>query len=159
MTKKMTTIITREMKEKFIERIITNSSFWLNEQTSSVKVLTEMMRIQNFIVRNVNYHASFNRIDFYTCYDDAAIDNLCIALKKLITAIETNEETKVFENIRGYTFGDLETDHGVIQVYQKDKIVYAKTIQSLTPGEKDKLIASIKFNLWIIGNWRQNNHI
>ena len=152
-------IITREMKEKFIERVITNSSFWLNEHTTSVKVLTEMMRIQNFIVRNVNYHASFNRVDFYTCYDDADIDNLCIALNKLITAIETEKDTAIFENIRGYIFGDLETDHGVIQVYQKDKIVYAKTVQILTPGEQDKLIASIKFNLWIIGNWRQDNHI
>lgn len=155
----MTTIITTELKEKFIERIITNSSFWLNEQTSSVKVLTEMMRIQNFIVRNVNYHASFNRCDFYTCYDDTDIDNLCIALKKLITAIETNEEIEIFENIRGYIFGDLETEHGVVQVYQKNKIIYVKPVQSLTPGEKDKLIASIKFNLWIIGNWRQDNHI
>ena len=152
-------IITREMKEKFIERVITNSSFWLNEHTTSVKVLTEMMRIQNFIIRNINYHASFNRCDFYTCYDDADIDNLCIALNKLITAIETEKDTAIFENIRGYIFGDLETDHGVIQVYQKDKIVYAKTVQILTPGEQDKLIASIKFNLWIIGNWRQDNHI
>ena len=153
------TVITREMKEKFIERIITNSSFWLNEYTSSAKVLTEMMRIQNFIVRNVNYHASFNRIDFYTCYDDADIDNLCIVLKKLITAIETNEEIEIFENIRGYIFGDLGTEQGIVQVYQKNKIVYVKPVQSLTPGEKDKLIASIKFNLWIIGNWRQDNHI
>lgn len=152
-------IITTELKESLIERIITNSSFWLNEHTSSVKVLTEMMRIQNFIIRNINYHASFNRCDFYTCYDDADIDNLCIALNKLITAIETEKDTAIFENIRGYIFGDLETDHGVIQVYQKDKIVHAKTVQSLTPGEKDKLMASIKFNLWIIGNWRRDNHI
>lgn len=152
------TVITTELKEKFIERIITNSSFWLNEYTSSAKVLTEMMRIQNFIVRNVNYHASFNRVDFYTCYDDADIDNLCIALKKLITAIETNEETKVFENIRGYIFGDFERQ-GVIQVYQKDKIVYAKTIPDLTPEEKDKLISSIKYLLWIVGNWKQVNRI
>ena len=84
---------------------------------------------------------------------------MCIALNKLITAIETEKDTAIFENIRGYIFGDLETDHGVIQVYQKDKIVHAKTVQSLTPGEKDKLMASIKFNLWIIGNWRQDNHI
>lgn len=155
----MAMIITTEMKEKFIERIITNSSFWLNEYTRSVKVLTEMMHIQNFIIRNINYHASFNRIDCYTCYDDADIDNLCIALNKFITAIETNEETEVFENIRGYIFGDLETEHGVIQVYQKNKIVYVNPVQSLTPGEKDKLISSIKFNLWIIKNWRQDNHI
>ena len=153
------TVITREMKEKFIERIITNSSFWLNEYTSSVKVLTEMMRIQNFIIRNINYHASFNRVNFYTCYDETDIDNLCIALNKLITAIETNKETEVFENVRGYTFGDLETEHGIVQVYQKNKMIYVKTIQSLTPEEKEKLMASIKFNLWIIGNWRQDNHI
>ena len=152
-------IITTEHKESLIERIITNSSFWLNEQTSSVKVLTEMMRIQNFIIRNINYHASFNRVDFYTCYDDVDIDNLCIALNKIITAIETDKDTEIFENVRGYTFGDLETEHGVVQVYQKDKIVYVKPVQSLTPGEKDKLMASIKFNLWIIGNWRQDNHI
>ena len=152
-------IITTGMKEKFIERIITNSSFWLNERTGSIKVLTEMMRIQNFIIRNINYHASFNRVDFYTCYDDADIDNLCIALNKIITAIETNKETEVFENIRGYVFGDLETEHGIVQVYQKNKTIYVIPVQSLTPGEKDKLISSIKFNLWIIKNWRQDNHI
>lgn len=152
------TIITREMKESLIERILSNASFWLNS-ASPVKVLTEMMHIQNFIIRNINYHASFNKIDVYTCYDDTDLNNLCIALQKIITAIETGKDTAIFENIQGYTFGDLET-HGVIQVYQKDKIVYAKTIQQdLTPEERDKLTNSIKYLLWIIGNWKQVNRI
>lgn len=150
------TVITREMKESLIERILSNSSFWLND-TSPVKVLAEMMRVQNFIIRNINYHASFNRIDTYTCYDDADIDNLCIALQKIVKAIETDKETKIFENIQGYNFGDFERQ-GVIQVYQKDKIVYA-TIQDLTPEERDKLTNSIKYLLWIVGNWKQLNRI
>lgn len=153
------TVITREMKEKFIERIITNSSFWMNEYTKSVKVLTEMMRIQNFLIRNVNYHASFNRVDCYICYDDADIDNLCIALNKIITAIETDKDVEIFENVHGYTFGDLESGHGVMQAYQKDKIVYVQKVQELTAEEKDKLISGIKFNLWIINNWKRDNHI
>lgn len=153
------TVITREMKESLIERIITNSSFWLNEYTSSVKVLTEMMRIQNFIIRNINYHTSFNKIDVYTCYDEEDLNNLYIALQKIAEAIETDKDVEIFENVRGYTFGDLETGHGVVQVYQKDKIVHAAIIQGLKPGEQDKLTSGIKYNLWIIHNWKQVNRI
>lgn len=153
------TVITREMKESLIERILSNNSFWLNEYTKSTKVLTELMRIQNFLIRNINYHTSFNTFDVYLCYDDTDLNNLCVALTKIAGAIETDKDVEIFENIRGYTFGDLETDHGVVQVYQKDKIVYAKKIQSLTPEEHDKLINSIKYNLWIINNWKQLNRI
>ena len=152
------TVITREMKESLIERILSNASFWLNG-TSPVKALTEMMHVQNFLIRNINYHASFNKIDVYTCYDDTDLNNLCIALQKIAETIETDKETKIFENVRGYTFGDFERQ-GVIEVYQKDKIVYAKTIQQdLTPEERDKLTNSIKYLLWIIGNWKQVNRI
>lgn len=154
----MTTIITTELKERLIERILSNNSFWLNS-TSPVKVLTEMIRIQNFLIRNINYHTSYNRFDVYTCYDNTDLNNLCVALQKIAEAIETDKDTSIFENVRGYTFGDLETEHGIVQVYQKNKMVYVKAVQILTAEEHDKLIAGIKYVLWIINNWKQVNRI
>ena len=46
------TVITREMKEDLIERILSNCTAGIKDGTA--KTIIELMRIQNFLIRNIN---------------------------------------------------------------------------------------------------------
>ena len=153
------TVITREMKESLIERIIANGSVMFDVATNSAKVLAECVRVQNFLIRNINYHGKFGKIECYTCYDSTDLDNLRLGLKKIAEAIQTGEDTEIFENIQGYNFGDFTSENGIVQVYYENDIIYVKTIQEMTMTERQQIIKFIDYMIWIIGNWKKDNRI
>ena len=157
--KKMTTIITTELKESLIQRIIANGSVMFNVANNQAQVLAECVRIQNFLIRNINYHGKFGKIECYTCYDSTDLQNLCIALQKIAETIQTDQNTEIFENIRGYDFGDFESERGIVQVYYKDEMIYAKTIRKMTAADRQQIIKFIDYMIWIVGNWKKDNRI
>lgn len=155
----MAMIINTEHKESLIERIIANGSVMFDVATNSAKVLAECVRAQNFLIRNINYHNKFSKIECYTCYDSTDLDNLMTGLKKITEAIKTDKEVEIFENIRGYDFGDFTSEYGIAQVYYKDNMIYAKTIRRTTAADKQQIIKVIDYMIWIIGNWKKDNRI
>ena len=145
------TVITREMKEDLIERIIANCTTGIKDGTA--KTIIEVMRVQNFLIRNINYHGN-------TCYDDTDLNNLCIALQKIAETIKTGELTKIFENVQGYNFNDFETGCTIVHVVYVNKTIYAKLVDhDVTSQEKKQIIEDIEDILWIIKNWKRNNRI
>lgn len=152
------TVITREMKEDLIERIIANCTTGIKDGTA--KTIIEVMRVQNFLIRNINYHGKFGKIECYTCYDDTDLNNLCIALQKIAETIKTGELTKIFENTKGYNFNDFETGCTIVHVVYVNKTIYAKLVDhAVTSQEKKQIIEDIEDILWIIKNWKRNNRI
>lgn len=152
-------IINTEHKESLIERIIANGSVMFDVATNSAKVLAECVRVQNFLIRNINYHGKFGKIECYTCYDSTDLDNLRLGLKKIAEAIQTGEDTEIFENIQGYNFGDFTSENGIVQVYYENDIIYVKTIREMTMTERQQIIKFIDYMIWIIGNWKKDNRI
>lgn len=152
-------IINTEHKESLIERIIANGSVMFDVADNSAKVLAECVRAQNFLIRNINYHGKFGKIECYTCYDSTDLDNLRLGLKKITEAIQTGEDTEIFENIQGYNFGDFTSENGIVQVYYENDIIYVKTIRETTATEKQQIIKFIDYMTWIIGNWKKDNRI
>ena len=152
-------IITTEHKESLIQRIIANGSVMFNVANNQAQVLAECVRIQNFLIRNINYHGKFGKIECYTCYDSTDLQNLCIALQKIAEAIKTDCDVEIFENIQGYVFQDFTSEHGIVQVYYKDEMIYAKTIRKMTAADRQQIIKFIDHMIWIIGNWKRDNRI
>lgn len=152
-------IITTEHKESLIERIIANGSVMFDVADNSAKVLAECVRVQNFLIRNINYHGKFGKIECYTCYDSTDLDNLMIGLKKITEAIKTDCDVEIFENIQGYTFNDFTSGQSVVEVFYKNDIIYAKTIQEMTTTERQQIIKFIDYMIWIVGNWKKDNRI
>lgn len=155
----MTTIITTELKESLIQRIIANATVMFDVADNSAKVLAECVRAQNFLIQNINYHGRFGKIEYVSCYDSDDLDNLIIGLKKITEAIKTDRDVEIFENIRGYDFGDFTSGRGIVQVYYKDNMIYAKTIKGTTTADRQKIIKVIEHMIWIIGNWKKDNRI
>lgn len=153
------TVITTEHKESLIERIIANGSVMFDVAENSVRVLAECVRAQNFLIRNINYHGKFGKIECYTCYDSNDLDNLMTGLKKITEAIKKDKEVEIFENIQGYVFQDFESGQGVVEVFDKNGIIHAKTIREMTMTEKQQIIKFIDYMIWIIGNWKKDNRI
>ena len=152
-------IINTEHKESLIERIIANGSVMFDVADNSAKVLAECIKAQNFLIRNINYHGKFCKIECYTCYDSTDLDNLMTGLKKIAEAIKTDQNVEIFENVQGYVFQDFESGHGIVRVYYKDNMIYAKTIRGTTAAEKQQIIKFIDYMIWIIGNWKRDNRI
>lgn len=155
----MAMTITTEHKESLIQRIIANGTVMFNVANNQAQVLAECVRVQNFLIRNINYHGKFGKIEYYTCYDSTDLHNLVTGLKKIAETIQTDQNTEIFENIRGYDFGDFESGHGVARVYYKDNMIYAKTIRGTTAADKTAIIKFIDHMIWIIGNWKRDNRI
>lgn len=152
-------IINTEHKESLIQRIIANASVMFDVADNSAKVLAECVRAQNFLIRNINYHGKFGGVECYTCCDSTDLDNLITGLKKIAEAIKTDKNVEIFENIRGFDFGDFTSGHGIVQVYYKDSMIYAKTIRGTTTADKQQIIKFIDYMIWIINNWKKDNRI
>lgn len=80
-------------------------------------------------------------------------------LKKIAEAIQTDHDVEIFENIRGYDFGDFISEHGIVRVYYKDNMIYAKTIRETTAADRQQIIKFIDYMIWIIRNWKKDNRI
>lgn len=153
------TVITREMKEDLIERILSNCTAGIKENNTA-KTILEVMRAQNFLIRNINYHRKFGKIECYTCYDSDNLNDLCVALQKIAETIKTGELTKIFENTQGYIFNDFETGCTIVHVVYVNKTIYAKLVdRDVTSQEKKQIIEDIEDILWIIKNWKRDNRI
>lgn len=152
-------IITAEHKESLIQRIIANGTVMFDVADNSAKTLAECVRAQNFLIRNINYHGKFGKIECYTCYDSTDLDNLMTGLKKIAEAIKTDKETEVFKNVTEYAFNDFGSGQGVAEVFYKNDVLYAKTIREMTMTERQQITKFIDYMIWIIGNWKKDNRI
>lgn len=159
----MTTIITREMKESLIERIIANSSYWIDSETYSIQVLTELMLMQNFLIRNINYHGVYHAMDktinTFTCVNSNDLNSLCEVLNKINETLKTEQDIQIFDKNYGYIFGELTHISNIVKVVHKNNKVYTEINREITQNEKEQLTDAIQYMLWIIGNWKKDNRI
>ena len=151
-------IITTEHKESLIERILSNCTAGIKDDTT--KTIIEVMRAQNFLIRNINYHGRFGKIECCTCYDSDNLNDLCVALQKIVETIKTGELTKIFENAQGYNFNDFETGCTIVHTVYINNTIYAKLVDhAVTSQEKQQIIEDIEYMLWIVNNWKKDNRI